>query len=409
MQTQNRIDWRLDNLRRKFFLSCLLAMSTLGHRTSSAEDADRFRPYFKFYDGDVEPLWGVKDHWSLGLGANLDRYLGFEFAFDYYVKDWGQPQVVGQASSYHFVPELRLRYPMLKDRLVPYLLAGIGPSWIQSKDGNPGLPHSDAQGWTYTASIGAGIEYFIQDNVAFGLEGRYNFVNKIDGTIGDRTVPVDLSAALFTFGLRVYFDENHPQPLYSEEDQPSARLYFGVRVGGDFLTDGNLGSGVKLDPEQAAWGGVAGQDGAVLLGVDWGQHFGAEIAGESLNHIIDVHGLGQVSEYGQGWVMANFRLRFPHGRLTPYLYAGPGICYAEVKEKKPPADGLSLSGSTWHPAFNVGAGIEYFITKRFSLNADARWAYSWNHSFEMSNGLSTRGDISYAGVNIGFRVYLFDL
>jgi opacity protein-like surface antigen len=119
--------------------------------------------------------------------------------------------------------------------------------------------------------------------------------------------------------------------------------------------------------------------------------------------------LGQVTEYGQGWIMANFRLRFPHGRLSPYVYLGPGICYAEIKENKPPADDLDFSGSKWHPAFNVGGGVEYFITRRFSLNFDTRWAYSWDHTFEISNGLSTKGDISYAAVTIGFRVYLFDL
>lgn len=395
-------------MNRQLPLTCLLWLGFVAYDNARAEDADRFRPYFKFYDGDIEPRWGIKDHWSLGLGANLNQYLGFEFAFDYYVKDWGEPEVVGQASSYHFVPALRLRYPLFNDRLVPYLLAGIGPSWIQSKDGNPVLVHSDAQGWTYTASVGGGVEYFLQDNIAFGLEARYNFVGSIDGTIGNRTVPVDLSTALFTFGLRIYFDENHPKPFYNEEPEPGARLYFGIRAGADFLTDGNLGSGVKLDPEQAAWGGVAGQDGGVLVGVDWGKHFGAEIAGDSVNHIINVSGLGQVTEYGQGWVMGNFRVRFPHGRLTPYVYIGPGVCYAEIKENKPPSDGLNLTGSKMNPAFNIGGGVEYFITRRFSLNADARWAYSWDHTFEMSNGLSTKGDISYAAVTLGLRVYLFD-
>ena len=406
-RSENRIRWRV-RLNELLFGVAALVAGAAGH-TARAEDADRFRPYLKFYDGDVEPKWGVKDHWSLGLGANFDQYFGFEFAFDYYVRDWGQPQVVGQASSYHFVPELRLRYPLFKDKLVPYLLGGVGPAWIQSKDGNPVFPHSDAQGWTYTASVGGGVEYFLQDNLAFGLEGRYNFVQSINGTIAERTVPVDLSAPLCTFGLRIYFDENHPEPLYSQNADAAARLYFGVRAGADFLTDGQLSSGVKLDPEQAAWGGVGGQAGGLLLGIDWGQRLGIELAADSVNHVINVQGLGEVTEYGQGWVMANLRVRFPHGRLVPYLYLGPGICYSEIKENKPPSDSLSFSGSKLEPAFNIGGGVEYFITKRFSVNADARWAYSWGHSFEMSNGMSAKGDISYAAATVGFRVYLFDL
>lgn len=107
--------------------------------------------------------------------------------------------------------------------------------------------------------------------------------------------------------------------------------------------------------------------------------------------------------------MANLRFRLPQGRLAPYIYLGPGICYAEVKSPKPPGNGLSFSGSTLHSAFNVGGGIEYFITRRFSLNADARWAYSWDHTFNIEGRLSTKGDISYAAATIGFRVYLFDL
>ncbi len=165
---------------------------------------------------------------------------------------------------------------------------------------------------------------------------------------------------------------------------------------------------MKLVPEQAAWGGLAGQTGGFLVGVDWGKHLGAEIAGDSVNHIIAVNGFGEVSEYGQGWVMANLRIRFPHGRLSPYVYIGPGICYAEIKEDKPPANGFSLSGSQWHPALNVGGGLEYFITRRFSLDAGARWAYSWGHSFNMGS-LSTKGDISHVGATIGLRVYLWDL
>lgn len=390
---------------------CLAGLAVAGNYLARAEDADRFRLYFKFYDGDVEPLWGVKDHWSLGLGANLNRYVGTEFAFDYYVRDWGQTEAVGQASIYNFVPELRLRYPLLKDRLVPYFLAGFGPSWIQSKDVNAWAFNLDpkAQGWSYTAAVGGGLEYFLRDNIALGVEGRYYFVHSIDGTVGGQPVPVDLSAALFTFGLRVYFDENHPRPLVSEDLSPTSRLYFGVRAGVNFITDGELSSGVTLQPKQSAWGGVASQTGGLLLGVDWGRNFGVEIAGDSINHVINVDGLGIVSEYGQGWVTANLRLRMPRGRWCPYIYAGPGICYTEVKEDKPAALGLNLSGSKLSPAVNIGAGIEYFITRNFSVHADARWAYSWDHTFTIESLLSAKGDISYAAATIGFRVYLFDL
>ena len=111
---------QLNTLKALCFAGAAVAATNL-----HSEDADRYRPYFKFHSGDIEPLWGVDDHWSLGLGANLNRYVGVELAFDYYLRDWGEnpdlnePADVGEASSYHLIPEIRLRYPLMKDRLVP--------------------------------------------------------------------------------------------------------------------------------------------------------------------------------------------------------------------------------------------------------------------------------------------------
>ncbi len=377
-----------------------------------AEDADRVRGYFRFSSGDVEPLWGVDDHWSLGLGLNFNRYLGAELAFDYYLKDWGKPEPIGEASSYHFIPELRVRYPLLKDRLVPYLIAGAGPSWIQGKDVKSSAfgQNVSLEGYSFGIAAGAGLEYFLDDNVTFDIEGRYLWVNPIDGTVSGQPQQANLSAALFTFGLRVYFDENRPRPLLSQEKEPVSRVYFGVRAGADFLTDDQWVPGVRLHAEQAAWGKVASQTGSLLLGLDLGRNFGVEIAGDHVNHLIEVDGLGRVAEYGQGWVLANLRLRFPSGRWVPYVYAGGGITYAEFKDYQPASEGLHLEGDTLHPAVNVGGGVEYFITRNFSLNADARWAYTWNHGFGIENYLpKTSGDYSIFATTIGFRVYLFNL
>ncbi len=389
-----------------------LALALITAPCLYAEDSDRWRPYFRFSSGDIEPLWDVDDHWSLGLGANFNRYLGAELAFDYYLKDWGKPEAVGEASSYHLVPELRLRYPLFKDRLVPYIIAGVGPSWIQGKDvySSAFEKSTSLEGFTYSVAAGAGIEYFIDDNVTFGIEGRYLWVNQIDGTVNGQNQSVDLSAPLFTFGLRVYFSENKPRPFISEDAEPVSRFYFGVRAGADILTDGHWVNGVTLRPEQAAWGDIASQTGGLLVGVDIGRNFGVEIAGDHVNHIVDVDGLGAIAEYGQGWVLANLRLRFPLRRWAPYVYAGAGIAYAEFKDYQPSSVGLNLEGNTLHPAINVGGGLEYFVTRNFSLNVDTRWAYTWAHDFGVENRLpTTSGDYSIFAATIGFRVYLFNL
>ncbi len=393
-------------------LACVIACGTFTAPCIYAEDSDRPRGYFRFSSGDIEPLWDVDDHWSLGLGLNFNRYLGAELAFDYYLKDWGKPEPLGEASSYHLLPELRLRYPLFRDRLVPYLIAGIGPSWIQGKDVYSSAFNKTVslEGFTFGVAAGAGIEYFIADNVTFDIEGRYLWVNRIDGKVNGEAQPVDVSAALFTFGLRVYFSENEPRPFLTQEKEAESRFYFGVRAGADFLTDDRWVSGVRLRPEQAAWGKVASQTGGLLVGVDLGRNFGFELAGDHVNHLIEVDGLGNVAEYGQGWVLANFRLRFPYQRWVPYVYAGAGIVYGEFKDYQPASTGLSLEGDRLHPAINVGAGTEYFITRNFSLNVDARWAYTWDHEFGIGNSLpTTSGDYSFFAATIGFRVYLFNL
>ncbi len=370
------------------------------------------RGYLRFSSGDIEPLWGVDDHWSLGVGLNFNRYLGAELAFDYYLKDWGSPDPVGEASSFHLVPELRLRYPLLKDRLVPYLIAGVGPSWIQSKDAKSSAfnKNLDLEGYTFSVAVGAGLEYFIADNVTFVVEGKYLWVNPINGTVDGQQQSADLSATLFTFGLRVYFDENRPQPFLSEKKEAGSRVYFGVRAGADFLADDSWVPGVKLRPEQAAWGKVASQTGGLLAGLDLGRNFGVEIAGDHVNHRIDVQGLGTLAEYGQGWVLANLRLRFPVRRWVPYVYAGAGVVYGEFKDFLSASEGLDLEGGGFSPAVNVGGGLEYFITSNFSLNADARWAYTWQQGFGIQNYVpKATGDYSIVGATIGFRVYLFNL
>ncbi len=390
----------------------VLACGDIAVTCAEAEDKDGLRPYLRFSSGDIEPLWGVDDHWSLGLGLNFNRYVGAELAFDYYLKDWGKPEPVGEASSYHLLPELRLRYPLFKDRLVPYVIAGMGPAWIQGKDVKSSAFDKtvSVEGYSFSVAAGAGVEYFLTRDVTFDLEGRYIWVNSIDGKIDGQPQPVDLSAPLFTFGLRVYFDDAKAPALVQEQKEPMSRFYFGVRAGTDFLTDDQWVPGVRLRPEQSAWGGIASQVGGLLLGADIGRNFGAEIAFDSATHLIDVGGIGTVAEYGQGWVLANLRWRYPMRRWVPYIYAGAGIVYTEFKDFKPASVGLNLEGDAFHPSLNVGGGVEYFITRNFSINADARWAYTWDQEFGIQNYLAkSSGDYSFFAATIGFRVYLFDL
>jgi opacity protein-like surface antigen len=403
------------NFRKLSFCKPCLAALVLGlcffgaDRTARAEDTNRLRPYFAFRSGDLETLWNVDDHQGFNIGLNINKYLGVEFALDYYLRDWPEGNEVAELSSFHFIPELRLRYPLMKDRLVPYALLGFGGSWIQSKDVHPWAfgQNPDAQGWTYTAAFGAGLEYYLADNIAFEFEVKYLLSQPIEGHINGQVVKADPSAPLFTYGFRVFFDENHPRPLVSMEADPVSRFYFGVRLGGNTSLTENWMPGVQLQPEQAAWGRKISQYGGLMFGTDFGQNLGFEVTVDSVNRLIATDALGDVAEYGQGWIMGNLRLRFPYGRWVPYATIGAGVVYVDFKDPKVGAVGRSLPPQAFYPAVGAGAGVEYFLVRNLSFCADFRFGYSFGHTFSMPPEIPQgKGDISYLAAAIGFRIYL---
>lgn len=380
---------------------------------SRAADADHWRPYLRFHSGDVAPLWGVDDLWSFGLGANFNRIAGGELALDYFEREIedASGRRLGEVAAWNFVPELRLRKPLLEGRLVPYVIGGIGPALLQFNDRKRGARgrQIDIEDYTFTVAAGGGMEYFIADNVAFGVEGKYLWINPIDGTVDGRSTRVDLSSALFTFGLRIFFDENEPQPRIQPGEPSPWRFYFGVRVGGAILTDDEWTSDVKLTPEGNAVGGTVNQTGALLLGVDFRSGWGIELAADYLEQCIRVNGLGTVGEYSMGTIIPYLRLRRPlgDGRWQPYVVAGAGAAYAEFNDSKTVV-GSNVDASGFYPAVGVGGGIEYFVARNFSFSLDARWLYTWDHKIKIENGGQKTGDISAFLVGAGFRVYLFE-
>jgi len=398
-----------------FFLRALHLFVALGVAglTARAEDADRYRPYLRFHSGDLAPLWDVDDMWSLALGANFDRHWGAELGIDFYQRDFEHHgSALGEIGAMHLVPQVRLRQPMLNNRLVPYVLAGVGASILQFNDRKPdGFGRQvSAGGATLTITAGAGLEYFITDNITFGIEAKYFWLQPIDGSVDQRNVDVDLSAPTFTFGLRVYFDENHPRPLAAAEPTSPNRFYFGVRVGGSVLTEGSWTSGADFEPLVGGIGGQIGRSGGFLLGTDLGEHWGAELSADSIEYRVNLDDIGHIGEYGMGVVLANLRYRHPlcDGKWVPYLTAGGGVVYGEFNDRTPGGAGLDVDAKGIHPAVGVGAGIEYFLCRSVSLLADANWIYSWGHEIKVNDFVDGSGDFSGLTFHLGFRAYLFE-
>ncbi|MCP5516959.1 MAG: porin family protein [Verrucomicrobiales bacterium] len=380
---------------------------------AQAEDADRLRPYIQFRSAEFNTAWDVLDGIGLGAGVNLNRYWGIEFAADFYEMELldRTDTSVGEEGIWHFVPQARFRYPMLKDRLVPYLIAGIGPNRMEYNDRTQaGFGRDiDANGGSFSVALGGGIEYFLADNITFGIEGKYMWSDPVDVSIDGQRQELDMSAPLVTMGLRVYLDENHPQPKADSLADVPARLYAGVRIGVGVMPDGNWVPGVKLEPEVSSWGPF-NQIFGLSLGANFGRHLGVELTGESMEWAIHYGARGSIGEYAFVPVIPHLRFRLPleRGRVVPFVMAGFGAAYGEFNDLKPAGQGIPVDASGFYPALGVGGGIEYFFTRQASVSLEARWNYSWGHEITL-DGLAQSGDISNVQAQIGIRLYLLEL
>lgn len=188
-----------------------------------AKDSDKFRFYVPLRGGvalftdrnkldgnglTIDSLSGPL--LSSGFGANFDRYWGAEFAFEY-----GVGQIRGtddiKITGYPVWTMLlmaRLRYPVLNDQLVPYLVLGGGLGWAETGDRNEPLSVSgfnSAQQHTFVGAAGVGVDYFVQDDVALTLETRSTFNFQTDVTYKGVPLKLDPSFMSFTGGIRLFF------------------------------------------------------------------------------------------------------------------------------------------------------------------------------------------------------------
>jgi opacity protein-like surface antigen len=93
------------------------------------------------------------------------------------------------------------------DRLVPFVLGGVGLGFAESKDAKP--PSSrimkEANDYSWEAGFAVGVDYFVTRNITIGVQGKYVYNRdhsfRIDGT----EEKVNLDALLLSLGLKIYF------------------------------------------------------------------------------------------------------------------------------------------------------------------------------------------------------------
>lgn len=382
-----------------------------------AEDADRFRPYFHWKSYEWDTIWGVDDANGVSLGANFDRHWGAELSLDAFQLGLRNTsdQLVAEMSSISLIPQVRLRQPFFNDRLVPYAVLGVGTSFVQFNDRKSHAfdLNLEADGWQWSATGGLGIEYFLDDEIAFGFEGKYVWVDELDTKIGTEEGTMDMSSFLLSFGLRLYFDENTPRSLADLPESPSAsRFYFSMKGGGRVILDGDWGGGVTLTPLAQADDSGLNKHWGLTFGVNLNRHWAAELALDGGETSIQVDDRYRIGEYSQTGIMPQIRYRWPlaTGRWVPYALVGGGMLYAEFNDAKPQSrlfPGLDTKG--FYPVVRFGGGVEYFFTRNFSFGAEANYQYTWDHTIDLGDRPEVTGDFSMFQALLMFRVYLFDL
>ena len=399
---------------RRFIPACqALLMVALFATTGWAQDSDRPRYYLGLRGHGSNPFSEVHDLFGASVGVNLNRYWGVELSGDGFERRLRvNGSALGEYAVVPLVPQVRLRYPLLDGRLTPYVLGGVGVALTEFNDRKrPGFGVSvDVPASTVVGTLGAGLEYFVADNVAAGVEIKYLIA-------GDQTVRIngarrseDLDSLYSAVGLRLFFPEHTAAPRVEPLDGIPARVYIGLQLGAAISTDGGSMPGVELHPEAAAVGPANAFIGGVV-GLDLGRHLGLELMAGGYELRVHVPDRGSVGEEAVYAIVPQLRARYPvlDGRLVPYAVGGIGAGYAEFNDRKPRGAGFAIEGTSWGIAATLGAGLEYLVASNIAAGVEARYLTSRGHTVKIGDGRSQGANFDAVLLTVGIRIYLFDL
>src|SRR4029453_6360813 len=289
-----------------------------------AEDSDELRGYLQLKFRGTNGT-GVHDSYGFGLGVNLNRYVGVELSGDHFeifpkVSGFG---TIGEYGVFAVMPQIRLRYPFLGDKLVPYIVGGGGIAFTDFNDRKApvfGVSVKDESA-TPVGALGPGIEDFLADNIPSAAEFKYLFAGDQTLQVGGSPPRINASTPLTTFSPRMFSPELRPTTFPADAPTPPpARLYVGFRAGGAVPTDTEIAPGIEAPPRPYAIGRALNEYFGVAVGLDIRRYLGVDLAVEGYETVMAVHGVGSVGEYAFYSVMPQLRLRYPLAgdRLVPY-------------------------------------------------------------------------------------------
>lgn len=391
-------------------LACLFC-ARLWTSTCAAEESDKTRGYLNLRGADSNPLTDVHDAWGVGFGINLNRYVGLELAGDNFEKEVepGGYEPLGEYAVWSFVPQIRLRYPMLRGRLVPYVIGGVGGAFTQFNDRKPagfGL-NIKTDSAALIGAFGGGIEYFVMDNISVGFELKYLASSDQEVRVDGKSYGISASAPLMSVSVRLHYPENKPAPLAESLERVPSRFYAGLRTGGAIPVHDEVFPGIKAEPEPPAYGGTVGQLFGASFGANFGRLWSAELSLDGFETVLNLEGVGAIGEYAVVAIIPQARLRYPllEGRLMPYAVGGVGLGYSEFNDRKPAGADVKIDGNPYGVAGSLGAGIEYFLTSNIAFNLETRYLFSRGQTIEIDGGRERVGNLDSLAFSLGLRVF----
>ena len=399
----------MSSVRGVALLAALVTACVLLGGDARAQDTGERQVYLRVGIGESNPITKADDVGSVSIGANLLRWFGVELALDRYELTLRQGSVrAGEPSQINVVPAARFRYPLLSDRLVPYLSLGVGAVTTQINDTSTDV--NWAGGGTTRAravgSFGGGIEYYFSDDVAFGVEGKYFLTGQQTFSARGERTSINLSAGILTWGLRVLYPQTPATTSEALAESRAARRFFvAARYGGALAMHTHPFPGVRAVPEQPMLGSNFDPLYVIALGMRVLPWLDVELSGS--NYVLDLKYSGGTSEYSVFPVVLSPKLHVPtsNDRLDPYVLAGVGAEFVEVSDRPP----VKVEG-TGHSVIGVfGAGLDWFVTSNVAFGLETKYTISRGHTLQVGDAPPESGNLDSLFVSLGVRAWFLDL
>lgn len=388
-------------------LACAAVLSSVA--PCGAEDGAEARYYLALRLGEkVSGLSDASDVAGAAAGLNWGRRLAFELALDSFEV---RPDQVAEMSVLGLVPQARVRWPLFRDRVSPYLLAGAGLIVSQANDARVAVDWEGGKTQVHAAgTVGGGVDFYFADNLAIVIEGKYLISGDVSYATADRRDSIGLSNGLFTGGLRVFYPEWHPESGSAGADAAGVRFYVRPRIGAALPLDDTPFAGVDAEAEQPILRSDLDPLFGVSLGAEVGRYASVELSFENYELKLSLPGRGPIGEYAVFPLLVQPQVRYPllGGRVEPYALCGFGAEVAQLNDKTPAGRELDISGKDVSVIGAVGAGLDYRLMSNVTLGGQVKYVVSRGHEFEVG-GVESGGNLDSLLFSLGLNVVLFNL